>query len=76
MRALVSALLLFVINLIGLGLGPLFAGFLSDQLRPAFGIESIRYALLYVSIGGNLWAAGHYYLASRTLRDDLTAKDR
>ena len=76
MRALASAILLFVLNLIGLGLGPLFAGFLSDQLRPEFGIESIRYALLYVAVGGNLWAAWHYYLASRTLREDLTAKDR
>jgi predicted MFS family arabinose efflux permease len=76
MRALASAILLFVLNLIGLGLGPLFAGFLSDQLRPAFGIESIRYALLFVAVGGNLWATWHYYLASRTLREDLMAKDR
>jgi predicted MFS family arabinose efflux permease len=76
MRALASAILLFVLNLIGLGLGPLFAGFLSDQLRPEFGIESIRYSLLFVSIGGGLWAAWHYYMASRTLREDLTAKDR
>jgi len=76
MRALASAILLFVLNLIGLGLGPLFAGFLSDQLRPEFGIESIRYSLLFVAIGGNLWAAWHYYMASRTLREDLTAKDR
>ena len=75
MRALASAILLFILNLIGLGLGPLFAGFLSDQLRPEFGIESIRYALLIVAIGGNVWAALHYYLASRTLREDLRAKD-
>jgi len=76
MRALASAILLFVLNLIGLGLGPLFAGFLSDQLRPEFGVESIRYSLLFVTIGGNLWAAWHYYMASRTLREDLTVKDR
>lgn len=76
MRALASAILLFILNLIGLGLGPLFAGFLSDQLRPRFGVESIRYALLIVAVGGNVWAALHYYLASRTLREDLHAKDR
>src|ERR1044072_3701259 len=35
-RALASALLLFIINLIGLGLGPLFAGIVSDQLRQLF----------------------------------------
>lgn len=76
MRAMASAILLFILNLIGLGLGPLFAGFLSDQLRPGFGVESIRYALLIVAVGGNVWAALHYYLASRTLREDLHAKDR
>ncbi len=75
MRALASAILLFILNLIGLGLGPLFAGFLSDQLRPGFGIESIRYSLLIVAVCGNVWAALHYYLASRTLREDLHAKD-
>jgi MFS family permease len=75
MRALASAILLFILNLIGLGLGPLFAGFLSDQLRPEFGIESIRYSLLIVAVCGNVWAALHYYLASRTLREDLHAKD-
>jgi predicted MFS family arabinose efflux permease len=76
MRALASAILLFILNLIGLGLGPLFAGFLSDQLRPEFGIESIRYSLLIVAVAGNVWAALHYYLASLTLREDLHAKDR
>ena len=53
-----------------------FAGFLSDQLRPEFGIESIRYSLLIVAVGGNVWAALHYYLASQTLREDPHAKDR
>jgi predicted MFS family arabinose efflux permease len=76
MRAMASAILLFILNLIGLGLGPLFAGFLSDQLRPEFGIESIRYSLLIVAVAGNVWAALHYYLASLTLREDLHAKDR
>ncbi len=76
MRATASAILLFILNLIGLGLGPVFAGFLSDTLRPEYGEESIRYSLLVLAVGGNLWSALHYYLASRTLREDLTAKDR
>ena len=75
MRSLASAILLFVLNLIGLGLGPVFAGFLSDTLRPQYGEESIRYSLLILVVGGNLWSALHYYLASRTLRDDLEAKN-
>ncbi len=76
MRAVASAILLFVLNLIGLGIGPWFVGFLSDLLRPSFGVESIRYALMSVVCVGNAWAALHYILAARTLREDLQAKDR
>ncbi|MDE0511878.1 MAG: MFS transporter [Gammaproteobacteria bacterium] len=76
MRSLASAILLFILNLIGLGLGPVFAGFLSDLLRPGYGEESIRYSLLFLAVVGNLWSALHYYLASKTLREDLGAKDR
>ena len=76
MRSLASAILLFVLNLIGLGLGPVFAGMLSDLLRPSYGEESIRYSLLILAVAGNAWSALHYYLASRTLREDLQAKER
>ena len=76
MRALASAILLFVLNLIGLGLGPVAAGALSDYLRADYGEESIRYSLLILAVFGNLWAAVHYYFASRTLREDLEAKNR
>ncbi len=75
MRAIASAVLLFILNLIGLGLGPVGAGFLSDMLKPSFGEESIRYSLLILVVGGNIWSTLHYYLASRTLRSDLTARD-
>ncbi|MFM5955257.1 MAG: spinster family MFS transporter [Novosphingobium sp.] len=44
-RATASALLLFGQNLIGLGLGPLFFGMLSDWLKPQFGEDSVRYVL-------------------------------
>jgi hypothetical protein len=76
MRALVSAILLFVINLIGLGLGPQAVGALSDALAPAYGVESIRYALLWVVVVGAAWSTLHYALAARTLRADLaTTRD-
>lgn len=71
MRALVSAILLFVINLIGLGLGPLVVGVLSDALAPRYGVESVRYALLIVVAAGAAWSTVHYALAARTLRADL-----
>jgi len=75
MRALASAVLLFVINLIGLGLGPQWVGILSDWLEPSYGIESLRYALLSTTIVFAGWSILHYALASRTLRDDLLVKE-
>lgn len=44
-RATASALLLFGQNLIGLGLGPLFFGMLSDWLKPQYGDDSVRLVL-------------------------------
>ncbi len=70
MRAQASAILFFVLNLIGLGLGPMMTGMLSDSLRPEFGDLSIRYALV-IMVLVNIWCAAHYQLATRTLREDL-----
>jgi predicted MFS family arabinose efflux permease len=44
-RAVASATLLFFQNLIGLGLGPLFFGMLSDLIHPFVGEDSVRYVL-------------------------------
>jgi hypothetical protein len=76
MRATASAILLFIINLIGLGLGPQTVGLMSDLLTPAYGKEAVRYALLSVVVIGSVWGAIHFLLAARTLREDLAAKDR
>ena len=72
MRAVASAVLFFVLNLVGLGLGPLATGLVSDLLRPAYGYESIRYALACM-VSVNIWCAAHYYLATRTLKADLAS---
>jgi MFS family permease len=76
MRALASAILLFIINMIGLGGGPTFVGWLSDALTPTYGIEAVRYALLYTVVAGALWATFHYWAGGRTVREDLRARDR
>ena len=70
MRAVASAILLFVLNLIGMGLGPYFVGILSDFFTPTFGIESLRYALC-IAVLVNLWAGVHYMLGARSVRGDL-----
>lgn len=69
-RAMASAILLFVISLIGLGLRPFLVGVFSDYLKPAYGEESLRMALL-LTILINIWSAVHYCIAGRTLREDL-----
>jgi MFS family permease len=79
-RALASALLLLILNLIGNGLGPMFTGFLSDVFNGYFvseGMdktqavaEGLRWAIR-VTVFINLWAALHYILGARTLRQDI-----
>lgn len=71
MRALTSAILLFMLNIIGMGLGPLAIGMLSDQLEPRFGVESLRYSLIIMGIIAPLWAAFHYWRASITIKRDV-----
>ena len=71
MRATAAAILLFVINMIGLGLGPQGVGILSDLLEPRFGIESLRYALLATVVSFAAWSVAHYLMAARSLRSDL-----
>jgi len=70
MRAAASAVLLFILNLIGMGLGPQLAGLFSDLYGPSMGAESLRYALLTMSVVW-IWAAVHFFLAARTLREDI-----
>ncbi|MSP43523.1 MAG: MFS transporter [Alphaproteobacteria bacterium] len=72
MRAMAAAVLLFVINIIGLGIGPQLVGIISDLLLPVYGDESLRYAMLIVSLV-YAWAVFHFWMASRTLRQDLKA---
>ncbi|MGK2873088.1 MAG: spinster family MFS transporter [Alphaproteobacteria bacterium] len=71
MRAIASALLLFAINIIGLGLGPQVVGILSDQLNPAFGDDALRYAILGVCMA-YFGAAAFFMVAGRAVRDDFS----
>jgi len=70
MRALSVALIYLFANLIGMGLGPLAAGALSDAFRPWAGDESLRYALLALC-PGYLWGTWHLWQSSRTVTRDL-----
>ena len=75
MRAVASALLLFLLNIIGLGLGPQVTGILSDVLRESLGNESLRYSLMAVGLTTAPWSAFHYYMAGRTIEADVARAD-
>jgi predicted MFS family arabinose efflux permease len=74
MRALASSIVLFILNIIGMGFGPQLVGVLSDLFAPSYGQESLRMALLVLAFL-NLWCAYHYYRAGRTLPEDQRAVD-
>ncbi|MBS0364654.1 MAG: MFS transporter [Proteobacteria bacterium] len=70
LRALASALFLFINNLLGLGLGALIIGGVSDLLTASFGGASLRYSIL----GGTVFyvlAATLFALASRRLAEEF-----
>jgi MFS family permease len=75
MRSVATSLLLLVQTLIGQGIGPWLAGFISDRLAPSMGRASLRYSLVIVGLV-NIWAALHYLIGARTLRQDLEATEK
>jgi len=71
MRAVASAILLLVLNLIGMGLGPFFIGFMSDMFEPTQGILALRYALC-VTLIFNVISAGLYFAGSWSISKDIS----
>ena len=72
LRATASAVLLFALNLIGLGMGPTVVGILNDRFAPLWGEDSIRYSLLLISLL-NFWGMIHSLIAARTVDADIAA---
>ncbi len=70
MRAMTSAILFFVLNMIGLGLGPLGTGLMSDAFGVHYGVEGLRYAMLVSACIGGVPVI-LFYLAAKHLRKDL-----
>lgn len=70
MRAFASAVLFFVLNIIGLGLGPLVIGILSDWLAPTYGQEALRWAFTSTFVTGTI-AAVLFYLAGKNYEEDV-----
>lgn len=81
-RAIAAAIMLLIINLIGLGLGPLLAGALSDWFHgkllangltdAAASGEGLKWSLATMTLV-NVWSGVHYMLAARSVRQDAVS---
>ncbi len=65
-RALASAVMLFIISLIGFGLGPLTIGIVSDALAPTLGVHSLGRAISINAIG-DVASVALFLIAARDL---------
>jgi len=75
MRAMASAILFFILNMIGLGLGPVVVGLLSDSFVSTFGDNNLRYAMLCTLVLG-LSGTACFAMAARTLLADLNKQSK
>lgn len=71
MRAVSSAIKMLCLNLIGMGLGPLLVGLLSDFLTPHYGEDALAIGLAYFTLVG-LWGSLHFWLCGRALAKQTT----
>ena len=68
MRSTASASFLLINNFIGLGVGPMLIGAISDMLKARYGEEALRYATVSV-LGFYLLAAVLMLIAARKIRE-------
>src|SRR5262249_26239520 len=74
-RATAAAILLFMLNMIGLGFGPMSVGALNDLLAGPLGfgeVEGVRWALL-ISSAVVFIAAGLFWHARKSVRRDIVS---
>jgi len=69
MRATASASFLFINNLIGIGFGIFFLGFMSDSMTAAYGEDALRYSILY-GLVFYLLSSLLYFIAAKRLPTD------
>jgi predicted MFS family arabinose efflux permease len=75
MRAVASATLLAILNIVGLALGPQIVGIVNDLLAATRGDEAIRYSLLLMAATGAC-AAIFFTICGRSLRGDFPSRER
>lgn len=70
MRAMASATLLFFLNIIGMGLGPMLVGWSNDALAATHGPAAIRISILAL-LAANVWGIVHSLVATRSVEQEL-----
>ena len=78
LRATAVAIMLFIVNMIGLGFGPLALGALSDYLATNQGLgaaEGLRYAIL-ISGGFGLVTVVLFILGRNSIREEIAEAAR
>ena len=73
MRAVGAAINLFILNIIGLGLGPLSVGIISDLTMDTSGVDSVRNGLIAM-IAIMLWGAFHQWRVGNMLNVSAKAQ--
>lgn len=73
MRSTVAAINLFILNIIGLGVGPFSVGFFSDQFTPQYGADGLRYAMM-LTLLVLAWSIWHYFRTGVLLRRQSIAR--
>ena len=71
-RSLAVAVHLLLVNLLGLGIGPVVIGGLNDLFYDDLGDGAIRYTMLIAALT-NIVACGFYLIAARTVRQEIAA---
>ncbi len=69
MRATASASFLFINNLIGIGFGIFFLGFMSDRMNATYGDQALKYSILY-GLGFYVLSSAIYFVAAARLKRD------
>ncbi len=66
MRSLAAAIKMLCLNLVGLSLGPLIVGVITDLLEPSQGTKALAIALSCIALF-SVWSAIHFLLAGRAM---------
>ena len=75
MRAMAVAVHLFVVSILGGGLGPWIVGLLNDSFQAQYGDAGIRQSLVWVQSVGLSLAGVCYLVAARSLDRDMEGAD-